>query len=312
MQTAKKRTIVVVDASHRDLKDILGAAGFDVLSAGTEEGVLQAAREHGPSLIIGDFKTGGISVPHFCRKIKKDFRLGLTPIIIVTERGEIREKIEAVNGGADDYIVSPFHEEELIARIRRVISATENALNANPLTRLPGNIALKHEIHARISVPEDFAACYFDLDNFKVFNDTYGYERGDMAITFTARTILDVMQMREFSHLGNFIGHIGGDDFVALTPPLNVDALCSRIIRQFDSGIRSLYDPKDRKRGYIIGRDRRGETHVYPLMTISIAVTVSHDRRRFRHVAEVSQTGAEIKRYLKQFKKSNYMVDRRN
>ncbi|MBN1521620.1 MAG: response regulator [Candidatus Aureabacteria bacterium] len=308
----KKQRIVVVDGDARPLEQVLRSAGFEVVAARSEEEIFQTARHFSPSLIIGDFKTEGMNVLRFCKRVKRDYILHYTPIIIVTKQGEIREKIEAVNGGADDYIVSPFHDEELLARIKRAILANENALNANPLTKLPGNISVKNEIQRRIACGEDFAVYYLDIDNFKVFNDCYGYERGDEAITFTARTLLSAMKKNENQRECDFVGHIGGDDFVMLSAPKKVDALCRDVIEQFDAGVPQLYDQVDRERRFLIGRDRKGRTNIYPFMTISLAVTISQGERRFRHFAEVSQKSAEIKKYLKQYRKSIYMVDRRN
>jgi len=193
MKNDSRQKIVVADRNPGALKDVLDRAGFDVIAARSEEEIVKKSRLQKPSLIIGDFKTDNINVPKFCKKVKRDYLLRHTPIIIVTSQGEISEKIEAVNGGADDYIISPFLDEELLARVKRVILATENALNANPLTKLPGNISLKHEIQSRINRQQDFAAYYLDLDNFKIFNDCYGYERGDEAITFTSHVIFEAL-----------------------------------------------------------------------------------------------------------------------
>ncbi|MCK5706959.1 MAG: diguanylate cyclase [Candidatus Aureabacteria bacterium] len=312
MKKDKKQKVVVIDKHHDSLGHVLGEAGFDIVYVKNEKEIEQATHNHSPSLIIGDFKTEDINVPRFCKKMKRDYLLRHTPIIIVTQGGEIKEKIDAVNGGADDYIVSPFLDDELLARVNRVIHANENALNANPLTKLPGNISLKQEITERIIKECDFAAYYVDLDNFKVFNDCYGYERGDLAINLTAQILIETLNKNDFKRDEDFIGHIGGDDFVLLTCPKKVDLISKEIIREFDKRIIELYDKKDSKKKYIIGRDRKGRTNIYSMMTLSIAVAVSQGNKRYKHLAEISQLGAEIKKYLKQYKKSIYLVDRRN
>lgn len=310
MTMNKKHKVVVADANHDLLAKVLERAGYEVVQAKSEDEIVRSARKN-PSLIIGDFKTDSIDVPKFCGRIKGDYLLRHTPIIVVTSQGEIREKIEAVNGGADDYIVSPFLNEELLARVNRVIHATENALNANPLTKLPGNISLKHEIQERIDMQKDFAAYYLDIDHFKVFNDCYGYERGDKAITFTSHVILESLSEIDIHREDDFVGHIGGDDFVVLTHPGKAELLCKEIIGKFDRGVITLYDEMDREKKFIVGRDRKGKTNFYSFITISIAVVVSQGEKSFQHLAEVSQSGAEIKKYLKQFNRSIFMVDRR-
>lgn len=249
-----------------------------------------------------------MSGPEVCRAIKKDLLLRHIPIIMLTGRGELSDKVKGIDAGADDYIVKPFEPSELIARLKMVMRRAEMDLDANPLTHLPGNVSIQDEIENRIKEDGPFAVCYIDLDKFKVFNDRYGFERGDRAIQETARVLIKGVQAR--GNKDDFIGHIGGDDYVIVTTPDKVDTLCPYIIKEFEKVAPPLYDEEDRQRGYILGKDRKGNPIQTPLLSLSIGV-VTNEKRKISHVAEVAQIGAELKEYAKSLEGSNYVKERR-
>lgn len=183
----------------------------------------------------------------------------------------------------------------------------EIARLANPLTSLPGNLVIQDEISARIDEGQVFALIYGDLDNFKAFNDYYGFERGDQVIMMTARLFKSAVDM-----LGNwddFVGHVGGDDFVIITTPDKVDAICQYIINNFDEKIPFLYQPEDREKGYIVVCDRQGVCKQYPLVSISLAVVIN--KQNFRNYLEITEVAAEVKKYVKSLPGSAYARDRR-
>src|SRR3989338_6736891 len=132
-------------------------------------------------------KVGGGRV---CRQVKKDILLRPLPIIMVTAKGDISDKVGGIDAGADDYVVKPFEPKELLARIRMILRRTASDLEANPLTRLPGNISILNELSRRLENKTLFAVCYLDLDKFKAYNDKYGFEHGDEVIRETARIII--------------------------------------------------------------------------------------------------------------------------
>jgi diguanylate cyclase (GGDEF)-like protein len=227
---------------------------------------------------------------------------------MLTGRGDVEDKVGGIEAGADDYIVKPFDPKELLARIRMILRRTERNLEANPLTRLPGNISILNELNRRIENGAPFAVCYLDLDKFKAFNDKYGFEHGDEVIRETARIL--IRTVNELGNKDDFIGHIGGDDFVVVTKPQTADKLCERIIMDFDRTIPSFYNETDRKNGYIIAHDRQGKIQKMPLMTISIGI-VTNENRKIEHVAEIGEVGAELKGYAKKVGKSNFVKDKR-
>lgn len=186
---------------------------------------------------------------------------------------------------------------------------TINALDANPLTKLPGNISINQRLEKCFQHPVPFAICYADIDEFKAFNDRYGFEAGDKAIQQTAALLREALE-----NIGNptdFIGHIGGDDFILVTTPDKVKSLCQQIIKNFDQQIPSLYSSQDRKNGYIISKTRQDEIKKFPLMTISIAV-ISNLYKKINHIVQISELSAELKEYAKSLKGSVYVQDKRN
>lgn len=196
----------------------------------------------------------------------------------------------------------------LAAMARKFKGYEELCLDASPLTRLPGNIAIERALLERIRHHENFALCYVDLDDFKAFNDHYGYAQGSEVIKATGNIIHEARRL--CGNREDFVGHIGGDDFVIITSPENVPAICEEIIRHFDCVIPEFYSPEDRKRGYVEGVDRYGQVRQFPIMTISIAV-VSDVKRTLASPTEIARLAAEIKEYVKEMPGSNYLADRR-
>lgn len=181
-------------------------------------------------------------------------------------------------------------------------------LDANPLTHLPGNKAIDHEIEHRIGNGEAFAHIYIDIDNFKSFNDRYGYREGDKAIAL----VRDILKesLHEIGSRDHLLGHVGGDDYVVLTTPEDAESLSRLVISAFDQQAPLLYNNEDRATGFIVGIDRQGNEIRHPLMTLSVAV-VTTDSLNQPSPAAISRECAKIKHHLKTLPGSNYLVDRR-
>jgi diguanylate cyclase (GGDEF)-like protein len=171
---------------------------------------------------------------------------------------------------------------------------------------LPGNIAIERAISRRIEQGQLFAVCYCDLDNFKSYNDAYGFLKGDAVIHQTARILVSAVE--EAGNPDDFVGHIGGDDFVLVTTPDRAAAVCEAAIRFFDALAPLFYDPEARERGYIEGTDRRGRQERFPLVSISIMV-VSNQRNPIHHMAQVAQQAIELKKLAKRRHGSVYVLD---
>lgn len=185
-----------------------------------------------------------------------------------------------------------------------------SAANANPLTGLPGNLVIEERLKKLVKQNEPFAVLYVDLDNFKAFNDRYGFEQGDRALRLTS-AILNQAMIACCDGCADFLGHIGGDDFIILSQPEKADALCQAIIARFDREFRALYPPEDLARGFITVVNRKGQEENFPLTAVSIAV-VDNTERRFANYLELGEIAAQLKRQAKAVEGSVYLVDRRH
>lgn len=191
---------------------------------------------------------------------------------------------------------------------KRLRKLEEMYLDASPLTRLPGGIAIENVLKKRIDSGQPVAFCVLDLDNFKAFNDRYGYANGSEVIKETAHIIENAVKAK--GSPDDFIGHVGGDDYVVITNPTYMREIASEIIKQFDDRIPRYYEPKDREKGYILGKTRQGVEMQFPVMTISIAI-VTNEMRRLSNPLEASEIAAELKDYAKTIPKSVFVVDKR-
>jgi diguanylate cyclase (GGDEF)-like protein len=306
---AIKILIVDDDPDIRDiLKLTLSEENYEILEAKDGEEALGIINAKPLDLVLLDYKIPKMDGRQVCRLIKKDLLLRHLPIIMVTGKGDISDKVDGIDAGADDYIVKPFEPKELLARIRMILRRTQRDLEANPLTRLPGNVSILNELSRRIEAKQLFAVCYVDLDKFKAYNDKYGFEHGDEVIRETARIL--IRATHEFGNPDDFIGHIGGDDFVVITTPNIADNLCKTIIENFDAASPGFYNEADRKKGFIIELDRQGKEQKIKLLSVSIGV-VTNESRKIEHVAQISEIGAELKSAAKKLERSNYVKDKR-
>lgn len=195
--------------------------------------------------------------------------------------------------------------QEMMLKIK---DSQQRYLDASPLTRLPGNLAIEQVLKGKMEHGERFALCYIDLDDFKAYNDKYGYAKGSDLIKMTGEVIYRAKD--EFADKQDFVGHIGGDDFVLITSPDNVEQVCQAIVSDFDRRIIGYYDREDVDKGYIEGTDRYGVQRRFSIMSISIAV-VSDVKRSFISPVEIAKVATEIKDYVKSLPGSNYLIDRR-
>ena len=307
---AKLRILLVDD--DPDILDVLEIAlseeNYEILKAGDGEEALRIIKSKPLNLVLVDYAMPKMNGRQVCIEVKKDVLLRYLPIIMVTGKGDIEDKVGGIEAGADDYIVKPFEPKELLARIKMVLRRSEMDLEANPLTRLPGNVSIINEFSRKIESKSLFAVCYADLDKFKAYNDKYGFEHGDEVIRETARILIQATQ--QAGNPGDFIGHIGGDDFVVITDPQAADKICEKIIAEFDKKVPSFYKEADRKNGYIIALDRQGKEQKIPLLSISIGV-VTNEFRNIEHVAQIGEIGAELKSYAKHLERSNFIKDQR-
>jgi diguanylate cyclase (GGDEF)-like protein len=216
--------------------------------------------------------------------------------------------VVGLTAGADDYMIKPFDPVELVARVKSALRRSREMRAINPLTQLPGNVQIQEEVAARVSAGGPFALMYIDLNDFKAYNDFYGFARGDEVIKLLARCAGRAVQSA--AGVEGFLGHIGGDDFVAIVDPEKAEATAEAIIDCWDGEIPRLYDESDASNGYIEVADRRKEMHRFPMTTVSVGIA-TNTSRPIRSHWEASEIATEMKTFAKSQGRSAYAIDRR-
>ncbi|MBI2169473.1 MAG: response regulator [Actinobacteria bacterium] len=304
--------VLIVD-DDADIRRFLGLTlrhdGFEVHEAVDADDALEQARAIDPDVILLDVMMPGVDGYEVCRRLRADPRTQETPVILLTAKGRAEDKIRGLDVGADDYVVKPFDPEELVARVNSVLRRSRALRDVSPLTGLPGNKRIDAELRRLVSeAGSGFAVLYADLDDFKVYNDHYGFMRGDEVLRYTAEVIRTALERHPSAR--NFLGHLGGDDFIAVTSPDLVEEVCREICQTFDRGIAEFYDAEDAERGYVEAVDRYGERRQVRPVSISVGVaTTAH--RDLQTQWEISAVATEMKHLAKGVEGSRYEIDRR-
>ena len=305
------RVLVVDDDENIVLlgSHVVSGLGMIPLVAFDGPEALVKAKQLRPDLILLDINMPQMDGFQVIEHLKADPVTSMLPVIVFSARKDEDDKVRALKLGADDYVVKPFNISELGARIDRLLNRTRSGVSASSTTGLPGNVSVEQVLVDRIRRSIPFAVLYVDADHFKPFNDCYGFFRGDSVIRQIADLMLEACQSK--GEAEDFVGHIGGDDFVAVTAPHCAEAVAQDIIERFDRIIPYYYDPEDRKRGGIVTTDRRGHRAEFPTMTLSIAV-VSTAIRVFHHAGEVADVAAQVKKVAKSRPGSVWVLDQRS
>ena len=262
-----------------------------------------------PSLIIINEDAIDRDVIELCKKIRKDENNTITPVIVVSSNGSREHRLRILNESIEYFIKKPVDEGYLYYTVKNLNRLISTNRRMSPLTGLPGNVQIQTELKKCLLKREDFSVVYFDLDNFKAYNDVYGFLKGDEIIKLTAKIITRNIHVLDESDV--FVGHIGGDDFIAvLDENANYEDVCQTIIAEFDSEILKYFNDDDIEKGYIEVCNRKGIIEEFPLTSISIGVVVA-DKKRFSNILEIGEVGAQVKHLAKTANGSSYAVDRR-
>ncbi|HZA39122.1 MAG TPA: response regulator [Actinomycetota bacterium] len=282
--------------------------GFRVATASDGEEALRAAYDLAPDLVLLDVMMPEMDGFEVCQRLRSDARTRHISVIMLTAKSLSADKVVGLTAGADDYMIKPFDPIELIARVKSALRRSQEMRDANPLTQLPGNVQVQEEVARRVAAGNPFALMYIDLDNFKAFNDHYGFLRGDEAIKLLARCASEAVDREDGEE--PFLGHVGGDDFVVIADPPAAERLAQEIIGLWDERVVDLYDAEDVERGYIEVADRRKQLHRFPFTTVSIGIASNTGRVIDSHWA-ASEIAAEMKAFAKNDSGSSYAIDRR-
>ncbi|MBF0216800.1 MAG: diguanylate cyclase [Candidatus Omnitrophica bacterium] len=310
MERTKK---ILVVTSDNELKNLLGFTldgwGYQVFFESSSDPEISAIVDRAPDLILIDINAGERARFELCDRLKRDFATAYIPVITLMEKEHLRGKLLALKEGVDDYLIKPPDALDLRVRIEMAMKRSQHSLFANPLTGLPGGPVIEDMIRERVDLGESFVTGHIDIDNFKAYNDKYGYLNGDRIIMQTAYMLSTAR--RVWGNKNDFIGHIGGDDFVLISTPDKYKEFCQNFICMFDTITPFHYAKEDRKRGYIMSKGRTNRTRKIPLMSVTVALVIKNNPAELNNAIELNERIAEVKQYLKKIPASKYMADRR-
>ncbi len=279
---------------------------YQFSSVKTEE--LDVALKNIPDMIIIDEDTINVDIVELCKSIRANEDNSITPIVVISSDWDKEHRVKILEQSVEYFIIKPVDREYLYFTIKNMLRLLQSNRTISALTGLPGNIQIQSEMKKRLLNKERFAMFYFDLDNFKAYNDIYGFSNGDEIIKFTARTIVE--NIHNMGLENSFIGHIGGDDFVAIIEPTDYEKICRNIISDFDNYVLGYYNDEDVQKGYLEVANRRGIIEQFPLTSISIGV-VEILPGKFKNTLEIGELGAQVKHQAKSIMGSTYVINRR-
>jgi diguanylate cyclase (GGDEF)-like protein len=302
------KTIVVISRDVSLLEMVRSTCGCEenMVAFDTVQSALDYIYNAIPNLMVLDMLSADLLSVRLLNTLKSDPIFSQLPVIAVIDDDSGILNWEEIL--VEDFIRKSDLLNDLKMRLNLCLVRSERIVEISPLTRLPGNISINKQIQERIDRNMDFALAYADLDNFKPFNDAYGFSRGDDVIKMSARIILNIVKNSQ--GLGSFVGHIGGDDLVFIADRSKVETISQEIIDSFDRIIPTFYDAKDRRKGHIESVDRQGAKRTFPIMTISIGIT-SNRPHHFTHYGQITQLAADMKKQAKRHHASCYRIDKR-
>jgi PleD family two-component response regulator len=277
------------------LEKALKRLGYSVTAMTRASEALKRIDQNVPDVILTDMLMPGMDGKTFCRKIRKNPRTAGVPVIMISTETNLAECLEGFRAGADDYITKPVSVLEVKARLERLVRRNQRALSSNPLSGLPGNPSIEAEASRRLAGRKPFAFTYIDIDDFKSYNDVYGYQAGDRVIKDLARLLLTASGP---GSANTFVGHVGGDDFVIISTAEQMRAILKTVLDTFDRESGTYYSAKHRKRGGLVTSNRQYRKQFFPVMKLSCAV-IDTSIRRIQHYGELVEIASELKHHLK-------------
>lgn len=305
---------ILIVSSDKSLMEVLNFCfdgwGYEVFLLDSAGCGINSVKKISPDVIVVDVHDADKAQLEICRILKEDFTTALIPIITIIKKRQLRQQLLNIRQGIDDYLIKPPDPLDLRIRVEMAARRAQYSLHSSALTGLPAGRLIEEIIGERIKKGLAFSFGYLDIDNFKYFNDAYGYLKGDRVIKQTAYILYETI--KKFGNPSDFIGHIGGDDFVFISTPQMYKVICRNLIQAFDEIVPFHYSLPDRQRGFVITKDRTNKIKKIPLMSLSIAVINNLGRGEFKNAIEINERIAEIKRYLKSMPASKFMAGRRN
>lgn len=276
---------------------ILANAGHIVQAFPDGRTALSALEAREPELVVLDLAMPGMTGIEVCRSIKENPFTAHIPVLLLTAQSEIEDKVEAFEAGADDYLVKPFHPQELLARVLALLRLVRRESDRNPSSGLPGGRAIQEEIERCVGLSQPFAICHLDLDNFKPFADTFGFTVADTVIRETGAIIRKVVE--DQGRPTDFVGHIGGDDFIIVTGVEQAERMARECSTRFREVVARIVGAAATQRGTFTGLDRDGFQREFPITQLSAAVLLVNPEQ-WVSLGHVGTLAADVKRRAKQ------------
>jgi DNA-binding response OmpR family regulator len=278
------------------LNKLLLYLGYQVFHVPDGAQAIQWLRRDLPDVIFTDVMMPHMDGLHFCKAVRQDPRTSLIPVIMLSARAELQERLDGFRAGADDYIIKPFDVLELKARLESILLRSEREIWCNPISHLPGSPGIEAEVNHRLKIEQPFAFAYIDIDDFKAYNDVYGFHAGDQVIKDLGVLLMKFSITNALTQ--TFCGHIGGDDFVFLSAPAYMALSLPRLLQRFDAAVPSYCSAEHCKKGGITAPNRQEQSQFFPLMRLSAAV-VNTATRRITHYAQLAEIASELKHHIK-------------
>ena len=312
MDTVKKILIISSDTQLNEvLRFCFDGWGYEViLRQFSDYQDIEKIKKISPDVIIVDIQSARKEQMLICHELKENFTTAFIPVITLINKRQLRTQLLSLKQGVDDYLIKPPDPLDLRIRIEMAVRRSQHSIYASSLTGLPGTKIFEDVLNEKFKKGNPFSFAYLDIDNFKSFNDVYGYRKGDGVILQTANLL--IAAVKKLGNPDDFVGHIGGDDFVFISSLNKYEKICASFIHNFDQLIPFHYSESDRHQGFVVTRDRSRKINNIPLMTVSIAVVNKEYTFGIENMIQLNEKVAEIKRYLKSIPGSKFMVDRRD
>jgi len=266
--------------------------GYEVYVAPRGGVALEMARQKLPNVIVLDIMLPDIDGYEVCRQLRTNLRTSHIPIIFLTQKDERNDKIQGLELGADDYITKPFDLEELRLRVRNTIKSAEVASLISPSTGLPSGRLIEQQLR-ELMRRQNWGILYVGIHGLDAFNEAYGFVAGEEVLRFTGMLLNGVID--EIATVDDFVGHIGGDNFIVITSKELVEPLHTEVVRRFNENVGTHYDFMTRTQGYLVVTDDDGNEKHVPLMTLRVGALTAEDGP-FTDIREVTEAAAEARR----------------
>ncbi len=291
---SKRRLLIVED--DFDISNMLRiyfeSQGYETVIAALGEEALDVCRRTLPNLVILDILLPDIDGYEVCRQLRASLRTSHIPIIFLTQKDERSSEIAGLELGADDYITKPFDLQLLLLRVEGALRRAGWLSLTSPVTGLPSSKLIEEQLR-EIMRRKDWSVLYIGINHIHDFNDVYGFVAGDDVLRFAAMLLLEVVD--EFGSGAEFIGHIGGDDFIVISNPEAAPQIKTHLVQRFNEEVEAFYGFKDRERGYVEVDDGAGNIQQAPLMTLAVGL-IYHDTAPFADIREITEVAADARR----------------